>query len=129
MRRRYWRSATFMSRTSAPGRMRRADWSGASTTSMRRPACPTPSTSSASAPDGNIVIRDAKAIVPSAWLRAAGIDASRSRVAEIADGRFRSADPHYKLDGSILVRRLSPNSRKLDLESVEYRWKLVDDRM
>src|SRR5207249_11600221 len=81
------------------------------------------------AADGNIVIREAKAMVPSAWLRAGSIDDSRIRVTEIADGRFRSADPHYKLDGSILVRRLSPNSRKLDLESVEYRWKLVDDRM
>ena len=34
--------------------------------------------------------------------------------AQIANGRFRPIDPWYRIEGSIVVRRLSPNNRKIE---------------
>ena len=39
----------------------------------------------------------------------------RLRLNEIADGRYRSPDPWYQASGNLLVRRLSPNNRKIDV--------------
>ena len=63
---------------------------------------------------GGPLLRECKALVPSAWTRAhrGGI---RSRLNEIADGRYRSPDPWYQASGNLLVRRLSPNNRKIDV--------------
>ena len=36
------------------------------------------------------------------------------RCGEIADGRFRAIDPWYRVTGGIVVRRLSPNNRKIE---------------
>jgi hypothetical protein len=65
------------------------------------------------------VVREAKAIVPSAWTYAHG-GSSRLRCQEIATGRHRAPDPWYELrkDG-VLVRRLSPNSRKLEAKEIK----------
>jgi hypothetical protein len=38
------------------------------------------------------------------------------RCYEIATGAYRAPDPWYALEDDILVRRLSPNNRKLDAE-------------
>ena len=46
---------------------------------------------------------------------------------EIATGRFRAPDPHFSLSGNILVRRMSPNSRKIDVEGSAS--KLLSSRM
>ena len=62
---------------------------------------------------GGPVLREAKAVVPSAWTRAHGGDAA-IRAGEIAAGRFRAVDPHYRVADGIVVRRLSPNSRKIE---------------
>jgi hypothetical protein len=62
------------------------------------------------------VLRETKALVPSGWVRAQG-GSARPRLNEIAHGRFRAPDPWYTADGLLLVRRLSPNSRKIDVES------------
>ncbi|MBB4573108.1 DUF2252 family protein [Rhizobium lentis] len=65
---------------------------------------------------GGPVLREAKALVPSAWsLHHRPLDVA-IRAGEIAAGRARSADPHYRVCGRILVRRLSPNSRKIEIE-------------
>lgn len=65
---------------------------------------------------GGPVLREAKALVPSAWsLRHRPLDVT-IRAGEIAAGRARSADPHYRVCGRILVRRLSPNSRKIEID-------------
>jgi uncharacterized protein (DUF2252 family) len=61
------------------------------------------------------LVREAKALVPSAWTRAHG-GGRRLRCVEIANGAYRSPDPWYALSESILVRRLSPNNRKLELD-------------
>lgn len=65
---------------------------------------------------GGPVVREAKAVVQSAWTRVHG-GARRSRSAEIASGRYRAPDPWYALDGAILVRRLSPNNHKIEVPS------------
>jgi hypothetical protein len=62
---------------------------------------------------GDLVVREAKAIVRSAWVLAHR--SSRNlRSEEIASGRYRSPDPTYRLDGRVLVRRLSPNDFKIE---------------
>jgi hypothetical protein len=62
------------------------------------------------------VVREAKAAIPSAWTRATGHGGSGLRIAEIAGGRYRCPDPWYALHGDVLVRRLSPNNRKIEVD-------------
>jgi len=62
---------------------------------------------------GDLVVREAKAIVPSGWALVHG-SSRRPRCAEIATGRYRSPDPYYALVGSVLLRRLSPNDFKIE---------------
>ena len=69
---------------------------------------------------GGLVVREAKAVIPSAWTRvdAGGDRTSRSvRCMEIATGRYRAPDPWYRAADGIAVRRLSPNNRKLEAAS------------
>ena len=56
-------------------------------------------------------------MLPSAWHRAPGRGGQAIRCDEIANGRFRANDPWYRLEGNLLVRRLSPNNRKIEAES------------
>jgi hypothetical protein len=67
---------------------------------------------------GAPVVREAKALVKSAWLRVRG--GKKTYVGAIANGCFRSSDPWFNVNGGIAVRRLSPNNRKIEAEdSVE----------
>ena len=61
------------------------------------------------------VLREAKALVPSGWVRARGGKSRRLHVQEIADGRYRAPDPWYAADNQLVVRRLSPNTRKIEV--------------
>ena len=61
-------------------------------------------------------VREAKAAVYSAWVRAHG-GSRRLRCEEVAFGRHRSPNPHYSVRRGIVVRRLSPNDRKIELPS------------
>lgn len=63
---------------------------------------------------GGPVLREAKALVVSAWSRIHAPDSRTIRTGMIAHGRFRAPDPHYAVAGGILVRRLSLNSRKIE---------------
>ena len=36
--------------------------------------------------------------------------------AEIANGNLRPIDPWYRIEGNLVVRRLSPNNRKIEAE-------------
>ncbi|OWV81003.1 hypothetical protein ATY77_22400 [Rhizobium sp. R634] len=65
---------------------------------------------------GGPVLREAKALVPSAWSLRHRPQDTAIHAGEIAGGRMRSADPHYRISGRILVRRLSPNSRKIEID-------------
>lgn len=65
---------------------------------------------------GAPVIREAKALVMSAWSRAHKTSGPDIRAGEIAQGRFRPTDPWYRVINTLVVRRLSPNNRKIELE-------------
>jgi uncharacterized protein (DUF2252 family) len=71
--------------------------------------------------NGGLVLREGKAIVPSAWTRVGGRRSKAIRCYEIATGRYRAPDPWYHLTrtatGTIVVRRLSPNNRKIEAET------------
>jgi hypothetical protein len=64
---------------------------------------------------GALIVREAKAMARSGWSLVHG-GAHRLRCAEIASGTFRSPDATYHLRGSVLVRRLSPNDFKIEVE-------------
>ncbi len=71
---------------------------------------------------GGPVVREAKAAVPSGWAYAHGLAPSAPRIEAIARGRHRAPDPGYRLDaGGVLVRRLSPNNHKIEMD-VMGRW-------
>src|SRR5262249_27042331 len=80
---------------------------------------------------GGWTLREAKALVPSGWVRATGRTSGRRgrqlRVGEIAAGRYRAPDPWYHADNRLVVRRLSPNTRKLDIDDETA--KLLNPRM
>ena len=65
---------------------------------------------------GAPVVREAKAALCSAWVRHHG-GSQRLRCAEAAFGRYRSPNPWYVVKRGIVVRRLSPNDRKIELPS------------
>jgi Uncharacterized protein conserved in bacteria (DUF2252) len=76
---------------------------------------------------GGSIVREAKAVLPSAWTLANGRRAQRLYGGTIATARYRAPDPWYALDGKIVVRRLSPNSKKLEADKDPK--KLADSRL
>jgi hypothetical protein len=64
---------------------------------------------------GGQVIREAKALVPSAWDWAVDDDGSTNLFELLAKGRFRSPDPFLNVSSSYIVRRLAPDSHKINL--------------
>jgi hypothetical protein len=66
--------------------------------------------------NGGPILREAKAVVVSAWSLHHTPAATVFRSEQVAAGRFRAPDPHYRLSDGIIVRRLSPNSRKIEAE-------------
>lgn len=64
---------------------------------------------------GGPLLRECKALVPSGWTRAHG-GGGPSQLNDIARGRYRAPDPWYAADGCLLVRRLSPNNRKINVD-------------
>lgn len=68
---------------------------------------------------GGPVLREAKALVISAWSLRFNPGTTTILAGEIASGRFRAPDPHYHVTDGILVRRLSPNSRKIEANDAD----------
>jgi hypothetical protein len=62
---------------------------------------------------GGPLAREARTLVPSCWSRTDG-SGSGFRAAV---GPYRAPDPWLRVRDGVVVRRLAPNSRKLDLES------------
>jgi len=62
---------------------------------------------------GGRVVREAKAVVPSGWTRAHSRGPAATAVT-IVGGRYRAPDPWYSMTDTVVVRRLSPNSRKIE---------------
>jgi uncharacterized protein DUF2252 len=65
---------------------------------------------------GAPVVREAKAMLPSGWLLAHKRGSRALRCGDIANGRYRANDPWYRLQGNLMLRRLSPNNRKIEAE-------------
>jgi len=65
---------------------------------------------------GGPLLREGKALVPSGWTRAHG-GGTQIFLDEIAFGRYRTPDPWYAATGNLLMRRLSPNNRKISAEN------------
>jgi hypothetical protein len=65
---------------------------------------------------GGHVVREAKTWVPSAWDWAHGHDDPRCRVLDVARGPHRAPDPVLDVVSSYVVRRLSPDARKIELD-------------
>ena len=61
------------------------------------------------------LLREGKALVPSGWTRVHGGGAGL-RLNDIALGKFRAPDPWYAASGNLLMRRQSPNNRKINVE-------------
>ena len=66
---------------------------------------------------GAPVLREAKVLVPSAWTRSHDPANEEILCSALADGKYRASDPKYVVHKDIVVRRLSPNSRKLEIEN------------
>jgi hypothetical protein len=67
---------------------------------------------------GDLVVREAKAMVPSGWVRAHH-GSHDLRCEEIATGTYRCPDPFYRLRGQIMLRRLTPNDYKIEAKPKE----------
>lgn len=65
---------------------------------------------------GGPVLREVKALLQSGWSLKHAPSDKAVRTGIIAGGRARSPDPRYQVNGGLLVRRLSPNSRKIEVE-------------
>jgi uncharacterized protein (DUF2252 family) len=66
---------------------------------------------------GGPVVREAKAIVPSAWSYARQAASSKMYVTDISQVLHRAQDPWYHLtERNVLVRRLSPNNHKIEMD-------------
>jgi len=64
------------------------------------------------------VVREAKAHVPSAWTWAHETTEVRSRALEAAFGPYRSPDPHLRIEAEFVLRRIAPDSRKIEIDDV-----------
>ena len=63
---------------------------------------------------GGRVLREAKALVPSAWAFVHG--AQPSGLLRLAKGKYRAPDPVFDVEGKWVIRRLAPDSRKIELD-------------
>jgi hypothetical protein len=64
---------------------------------------------------GGQVLREAKALVPSAWNWAHGLDYRTSDFLELANGRYRAPDPFLDVRDKFILRRVAADSRKIEL--------------
>lgn len=64
---------------------------------------------------GGQVIREAKALVPSAWTWASGEKSGNSNFLELANGRYRAPDPFLQDRHGFIFRRVAADSHKIEL--------------
>jgi hypothetical protein len=65
---------------------------------------------------GGQVLREAKALVPSAWSWAHGPKAAgKSHFLDLANGRYRAPDPFLHVQGNFIFRRIAADSTKIEL--------------
>ena len=64
---------------------------------------------------GGRILREARALVPSAWDWAHGASDPRSRFLDLASGRHRAPDPSLEVQQKFILRRIAADSRKVEL--------------
>jgi Uncharacterized protein conserved in bacteria (DUF2252) len=64
---------------------------------------------------GGRVLREAKALVPSAWIWAHGGESGSSHFLALANGKYRAPDPFLEVNGKFIFRRIAADSRKIEL--------------
>ena len=64
---------------------------------------------------GGQVLREAKALVPSAWVWAHGKKNQTSNFLELANGRYRAPDPFLHVRNKFIFRRIGADSQKIEL--------------
>jgi hypothetical protein len=64
---------------------------------------------------GGQVLREAKALVPSAWTWAHGVKSQASSFLDLANGKYRAPDPFLKVCDGFILRRIAADSRKIEL--------------
>jgi hypothetical protein len=65
--------------------------------------------------NGGRIVREAKALVPSAWEWAHGMNDAPSRFSDLSNGPHRSPDPWLRVENGFIFRRLAADSRKVNL--------------
>ena len=65
---------------------------------------------------GGLVLREAKALVPSAWDWAHDMVDQKSQFLTLARGKYRANDPFLDVRDRFVIRRIAPDSRKVTLE-------------
>lgn len=64
---------------------------------------------------GGHVLREAKALVPSAWVWARGEKSQTSNFLALSNGKYRAPDPFLQVRHKFVLRRVAADSRKIDL--------------
>jgi hypothetical protein len=64
---------------------------------------------------GGHVLREAKALVPSAWTWANGGKSAASHFLALANGQYRAPDPFLDAHDKFIFRRIAADSRKIEL--------------
>jgi Uncharacterized protein conserved in bacteria (DUF2252) len=67
---------------------------------------------------GGMIAREAKPLAPSAWLWARGLRLRPPRYAELNARAVRVPDPFLEVHGKWLIRRLAPDSSRIELSSL-----------
>jgi len=67
---------------------------------------------------GGHVLREAKALVPSAWIFAHGGKSRTSHFRKLANGKYRAPDPFLQVHGKFIFRRIAADSRKIELADI-----------
>jgi len=67
---------------------------------------------------GGMIAREAKPLAPSAWLWARGLRLVPTRYGEIITRAVRVSDPFLGVHGRWLIRRLAPDSSRIELASL-----------
>ncbi|MDQ7246603.1 DUF2252 family protein [Dongia sedimenti] len=65
---------------------------------------------------GGRVVREAKALVPSAWIWAHGDAKAKPQFAKLSDGAHRAPDPWLSERHGFVFRRIAADSRKVELD-------------
>jgi len=70
---------------------------------------------------GGRIVREAKALVPSAWGWTHGMQPRPADVLTLVQGGARAPDPFFDVDGRWILRRIAADSRKIDARRLDER--------